>query len=243
VAEVESAGAATAESGQRQLSLAVHLRDDATLDNFLALPKVEPLLRALRDQLEPDGEAVIYIYGPPGTGKSHLLQASCHAAAGKAVYLPLAELSTYPAGEVLQGVEQLDRVCLDDIQSVLGDPAWELALFDFYNRARQGGCRLVVAGDAAPRVLGLSLADLRSRLSWGIVYQLAVGDDEDKAAILQFRAARRGLALPPGVASYIVSRAPRGMEQLLELLDQLDRASLAQQRALSIPFVKQALGW
>ncbi len=242
MAEVESAGAATAESGQRQLSLAVHLRDDATLDNFLALPKVEPLLRALRDQLEPEGEAVIYLYGPPGTGKSHLLQASCHAAA-RAVYLPLAELRRYPAGDVLQGVEQLDRVCLDDIQSVLGDPVWELALFDFYNRARQGGCRLVVAGDAAPRVLPVSLADLRSRLSWGIVYQLAVGDDEDKAAILQFRAVRRGLALPPGVASYIVSRAPRGMEQLLELLDQLDRASLAQQRALSIPFVKQALGW
>jgi DnaA family protein len=230
-------------SGQRQLSLAVHLRDDATLDNFLALPRVEPLLRALRSQLDPDGEAFIYVYGPPGVGKSHLLQASCHAAAGKAVYLPLAELRQYPAGDVLQGVEHLDRVCLDDIQAVLGDPVWELALFDCYNRARQHGCRLVVAGDAPPRVLPVDLADLRSRLSWGIVYQLAAGDDEDKAAILQFRAMRRGLAMPPGVASYIVSRAPRGMEQLLGVLDQLDRASLAQQRALSIPFVKQALGW
>ena len=72
---------------------------------------------------------------------------------------------------------------------------------------------------------------------------MAEGDDEEKAEILQFRATRRGLTLPAGVATFIVSRAPRAMEQLLGVLDQLDEASLAQQRALSIPFVKQALGW
>jgi DnaA family protein len=228
---------------QRQLPLEVHLRDDATLDNFLALPKVRPLVSTLQTQLGPAGEAIIYLYGPPGTGKSHLLQASCHVEAAEALYLPLAELRQYPAQDVLQGVESLDRVCIDDIHAVLGDADWELALFNLYNSARQQGCRLVVAGNAAPRALAVNLADLRSRLSWGIVYQLAQADDEDKSAILQFRAARRGLSLSPGVASYIVSRAPRATEQLLEVLDILDKASLARQRALSIPFVKEALGW
>jgi DnaA family protein len=159
------------------------------------------------------------------------------------LYLPLAQLREYPPADVLQGVERVDRLCLDDVHAVLGDADWELALFNLYNSARQRGCRLVVAGDAAPRALAVNLADLRSRLSWGIVYQLVEGDDEDKSAILQFRAQRRGLSLSPAVASYIVGRAPRAMEQLLAVLDQLDAASLAQQRALSIPFVKQALGW
>jgi DnaA family protein len=243
VAEVDLSGQAVGHTLQQQLSLAVHLRDDATLENFLALPNVQPLVRALQTQLAPGGEPFIYLYGPPGTGKSHLLQASCHVAMAETVYLPLAELRQYPAEEVLQGVEQLDRVCIDDIHSVLADADWELALFNLYNKARQQGCRLVVAGNAAPRALEVNLADLRSRLSWGIVYQLAQGDDADKAAILQFRAARRGLNLSPGVATYIVSRAPREMGQLLNVLDQLDKASLAQQRALSIPFVKEALGW
>jgi DnaA family protein len=89
----------------------------------------------------------------------------------------------------------------------------------------------------------VDLADLRSRLSWGIVYQLAQVDDEEKAAILQFRASRRGLQLPAEVARYIVNRAPRAMQSLLDLLDVLDKTSLAQQRALSIPFVKQVLDW
>jgi DnaA family protein len=223
--------------------LAVQLRDDATLENFLALPAVLPLVNALQAQMQTGGEAIIYLYGPPGTGKSHLLQASCHVAQAQTLYLPLAQLREYPPADVLQGVERVDRLCLDDVHAVLGDADWELALFNLYNSARQRGCRLVVAGDAAPRALAVNLADLRSRLSWGIVYQLVEGDDEDKSAILQFRAQRRGLSLSPAVASYIVGRAPRAMEQLLAVLDQLDAASLAQQRALSIPFVKQALGW
>ncbi len=244
MAEIDSRGQATGgHSHQHQLPLAVHLRDDATLDNFLALSKVQPLVSALQNQMEPGGEAMIYLYGPAGAGKSHLLQASCHAGAVETLYLPLAELRQFPARDVLQGVEWLDRVCIDDIHAVLGDADWELALFNLYNSARQHGCRLVVAGDAAPRALTVNLADLRSRLSWGIVYQLAPGDDEDKAAILQFRANRRGLSLSSGVASYIVSRAPRAMDQLLEVLDELDKTSLAQQRALSIPFVKEAMGW
>jgi DnaA family protein len=226
-----------------QLALEVRLRDEATFDNFLAGPATRPMVEALQRQLEESGEAIIFIYGPGGCGKSHLLQAACHHAASRALYLPLAELQSCPADELLQDVESRDLVCLDDVHRVLGDGSWEEALFHLCNRARERGCRLLVAGDAAPRALALRLEDLRSRLGWGIVYQLTRPGDEEKAAILQFRAGRRGLALSAEVAAFIVSRAPRALDQLLDLLDRLDRASLARQRALSIPFVKQILGW
>ena len=230
-------------SSQQQLSLEVQLRDDATLDNFLASATVQPLIHALQRQLQPAGEDLIFLHGVTGSGKSHLLQASCHLAAANALYLPLADLGTYAPDEVLHGVETLSLVCLDDVDSVLGDENWELALFNLYNRALQHQCKLLLAGNAAPRALAVELPDLRSRLSWGIVYQLPQASDEEKAAILSFRAARRGLQLSAEVANYVVSRAPRAMQQLLELLDSLDKASLAEQRALSIPFVKQTLGW
>ena len=234
---------ASRQSLEHQLSLEVRLRDDATLDNFLALPKTQPLMGALQTQLDPDGESVIYLYGPAGTGKSHLLQASCHEPGVETIYLPLSDLRQYAALDVLQGVGNADRVCIDDIHVVLGDVHWEQALFNLYNEARQRGCRLIVAADAAPRALTVNMEDLRSRLSWGIVYQLAQPEDHDKEAILQFRASRRGLTLSSSVASYIVSRAPRAMDQLLQVLETLDKASLAEKRALSIPFVKEALGW
>jgi DnaA family protein len=45
------------------------------------------------------------------------------------------------------------------------------------------------------------------------------------------------------VASYISDRGPRTLVDLLDLLDQLDTASLIEKRALSIPFVKKTLSW
>jgi len=228
---------------QRQLPLPVQLRDEATLDNFLPLPASRALIAALRNQAGGSGESIIYLYGPAGVGKSHLLQASCHLVGAGAVYLPLGEVADCPPEEVLQGIETLNLVCLDDLDRVLGRADWELALFDLINRARQYGCSLLLAGSAAPRVLAVDLADLRSRLGWGLVYHLAAAGDEEKMAILQFRAARRGLVLGDEVCSYLVARASRDMDALLAVLDILDRASLVEQRALSIPFVKSVLGW
>lgn len=226
-----------------QLALNVQLRDDATLENFLATAALAPLVALLEAQLEPGGEPVIFMHGAVGTGKSHLLQACCHRAQAPALYLPLAELREHPPEALLAGTESMALVCLDDIDAVQGDADWERALFHFFNRARDVGCRLLITANASPRGLAVQLADLRSRLSWGVVFQLPAYDDEHKEALLTFRAARKGLQMPAEVARYIVSRAPRGVAELLSLLDRLDRLSLAQQRALTVPFVKRALGW
>lgn len=237
MAELDPGGA------YRQLALEVRLSDDATFDNFLALGRSLAVIDNLRHQLAPGREGSIFLHGAHGSGKTHLLQACCQDGAGTALYLPLASLRDSRAADVLEGVEALPRICLDDLQAVAGDENWELALFNLCNRARERGSRLVFAATAAPRGLGVNLADLQSRLSWGEVYRLARPDDDARAQILQFRARRRGLSLAPAVAVYIVSRAPRDLSQLLGLLDYLDRASLAEQRVLSVPFVKRALGW
>ncbi|MBT4521555.1 MAG: DnaA regulatory inactivator Hda [Halieaceae bacterium] len=228
---------------QQQLALNIRLRDDATLDNFCGSVALQPILTTLRAQRDPSGEPIVYLYGPADTGKSHLLQAACHMVEKSALYLPLADLHDFSPEEVVRDVELLDLVCLDDVHSVLQDESWELALFHLFNRARQHGCKLLVSGNAAPRALSVDLPDLQSRLSWGIVYQLTVPDDEVRKAILCFRADQRGLSLSVELATYIVSRAPRALGQLLALLEQLDKASLAQQRVLTIPFVKSVLGW
>lgn len=228
---------------RRQLPLEVRLRDDATFGNFFALSSHGPLLEVLKQQLASGEEHLVYLYGSAGTGKTHLLQACCQSQGYAELYLPLAELARYSPDAVLQGVTDMQRICLDDLQAISGNRAWEEALFHLCNRAREQGCALVVAADASPRALGLHLADLQSRLSAGLVLQLARPDDRVKAEILRFRAQRRGLTLGADTASFIVARAPRSLDQLLALLDRLDHASLAEQRGLSIPFVKSVLGW
>ncbi len=231
------------EGQQRQLTLEVRLRDDATFDNFYLSDANRPLVEAAQAQAQPGGEPVIFMHGGPGSGKSHLLQASCHRLGPGSLYLPLAQLVDDPPDEVLHAVEHLDLVCLDDLHAVSGNGDWERGLFHLFNRARETGCALQFAADTPPRHLPLDLADLRSRLSWAVVFKLAAPSDVEKAEILRFRAARRGLSLAPETASFIVNRASRSLDDLLALLETLDRASLAEQRPLSIPFVKSILRW
>ena len=230
-----------------QLALNVQLSDDATFENFLAWGGHAAVVDAVRGQLAAGGDQAIYLAGPTGVGKSHLLQAACHLAGGTAVYLPLAELgptagSDLPPG-VFDGLEALDLVCVDDLDVVARVPAWERSLFNFYNRASETGCRLLFAARGAPRTLGLDLPDLASRLSWATIYQLPAADELHRVEILQFRAGRRGLRLPPVVARYIMNRSARDMAALIGVLERLDGVSLAEQRRLSVPFVRRALGW
>jgi DnaA family protein len=51
------------------------------------------------------------------------------------------------------------------------------------------------------------------------------------------------MSLSEEAARYILARAPRGLGDLMGLLDRLDRDSMAAQRQLTIPFIKSCLGW
>ncbi|MEW6352976.1 MAG: DnaA regulatory inactivator Hda [Pseudomonadota bacterium] len=225
----------------RQLSLNVSLRDGATFDNYVPGPNREAL--HVLQHLVEGPERVIYLWGAPGAGKTHLLHAVCHAAAARgarSAYLPLAD-ARHVAPELLEGLEQLDAVCIDDVQTVAGLAPWETALFHLYNRMRDSGAHLVMAGNAPPAELGLNLPDLSSRLLWGLSLQLRLLGDEEKLAALRRRAQGRGFDVPEEVARFLLRRAPRDMATLFALLERLDQASLAQQRKLTVPFVSELL--
>ncbi len=227
-----------------QLPLGVGLRDDATFANFHPGPNAT-LVDRLVHQLDDDGEPFLYLWGASGTGRSHLLQAACHAASdrdSRALYLPLAELGHFPP-LMLEEIERLDLVAIDDLDRVVGRKRWEEALFHAFNRLRDAGKRLVIVAEAPPRQLPVKLPDLASRLTWGMTFHLQGLDDAGRLAALRLRALGRGMQLPDEVARYILHRGPRRLEALFATLQALDRASLSAQRKLTIPFVKQALGW
>lgn len=234
----------------KQLSLNVYLDDDATFQNYfvqegssnhLALLAVQDLVS------EKPVEPFIYLWGPEGVGVSHLLQAACHAAGENALrsqYLPLEELAGFAAEQLLDGLEQLDLVCLDGLQSVMGQPGWDAAMFHFYNRLRDGNsCRLLVSANCAPRDLGSRLPDLISRMGWGVAYHVLPLDDAQKMQALQGRAKSRGLDMGDDVAQFIITHATRDMTDLLACLDRIDAASMAEKRRVTIPFLKDIFNW
>ncbi len=181
-------------------------------DNYLAGPNAEALTRVRGLAAGSLREAVLYLWGDPGSGRSHLLQAAARANPG--------------------------LVIADDVETL--DAAAQQRLFAAINAARDGGAPVLAAGRAPPAQLALR-EDLRTRLAWGLVYQLRPPTDAEKAVHLKAEAARRGLDLGDDVLRYLLSRLPRDLASLSAVLDALDRYSLATRRPVTLPLLREAL--
>jgi DnaA family protein len=222
-----------------QLPLGFEPGELFTFDSFVAGSNI--VAAGLAQQTASGkGENQLYFWGESGLGKSHLLQASCNLAAKKqqtVCYLTQREISNQSV-DIFDGLEQLELICLDEIEKWLSSAIWETALFDLINRVRENNNSLIMASTQPPDEALVKLPDLRSRLSWGPVFQLQGLSDKEKYQALRFRARQSGLELPENVADYLMQRYPRDMFTLFERLEVLDKASMAMQRRLTIPLVK-----
>jgi DnaA family protein len=113
-------------------------------------------------------------------------------------------------------------------------------LFNLYNQMRDSGGMLLVSGKASPLHLKLR-DDLRTRLGWGLVYQVHGLSDEEKALALAQHAQTRGFALPPEVTQYLLRHGRRDLPSLLAVLDALDMHSLRLHRSPSVPLLKEVM--
>jgi DnaA family protein len=227
----------------QQLPLEVRLADHAVFDSFHAAGN-ELLVHQLRAAAMLPGQPPLWLWAPPEQGKSHLLQAAvalADEAGRRAAYLPLDSSPALPPG-VLEGMGTLALVCLDELHAVSGQPEWEQALFRLYEELRASGGNLVVASRVPPAESLIGLPDLASRLKSGAVFRVQALDDEGRLRALQMRARFRGFELPDETGRYLLARVGRGVAELFRLLDELDRAALAAQKQLTIPFVRQVLG-
>ena len=230
-----------------QLPLALRYPPDQRFDTYVAAPAgALAQLRAVVTQ--PGGDwaylSGVFLSGPSGVGKTHLLLATCAAcdAAGRrAAYLPLGAAAGR-LREALEALEGNDLLALDGLETIAGHRDDEVALFDAHNRARAAGITLIYAARASPDALTLVVPDLRSRLSQCTRITLAPLDDEGRREVLRQRAHRRGLVLDDAALEWLLRRVDRDLAGLTGLLDRLDRASLAAQRRITVPFLRQTLG-
>jgi DnaA family protein len=182
-----------------------------------------------------------WLWGEAGSGKSHLLQALCQQHPD-AIYLPMHKLLAYEP-DCLGSLQQSNFVVIDDIGLACGRREWEEQLFALCNHLLASDGRLVCTASAPPALMPFVLADLQSRLQLALVYEVHLLDEAGRAQVLVERAAARGIELKEEVVSYIMARNPRSLHDLMGLLDQLDMQALAEQRRITIPFVKACLLW
>ncbi len=220
-----------------QLALDISHRSVPTLDNFV-IGRNSELLSALRRAMSGDSsERSFYLWGEDGCGKSHLLQA-CVEAAKQAKCTTVYASGTVPELAPELAPESASVVAVDNVEQL--DDTAQIALFDLYNQMRDSGGMLLVSGLASPLHLKLR-DDLRTRLGWGLVYQVHSLSDEEKAQALAQHAQQKGFILPPEVSQYLLRHGRRDLPSLMAALDALDKHSLRKQRAPSVPLLKEIL--
>lgn len=224
-----------------QLPLALRYPQDERLETFIGAP--DGALAQLRAIAVGEDQHWVYLEGAAGTGKTHQALAMCSLAeqAGRQpTYLPLKAVVGRTRA-ALESLEGRDLVALDGLDAVAGHRDDEVALFDFHNRARSTGITLLYTAQHAPDRLGLVLPDLRSRLQQCVRVVLQPLDDEGRAVVLRERAARRGLSIDEAAIEWLLTRTGRELGSLVSLLDWLDRESLAAQRRITVPFLRQVV--
>ncbi|MBC8119721.1 MAG: DnaA regulatory inactivator Hda [Burkholderiaceae bacterium] len=204
----------------RQLTLDLVNPPQPSLANFVVGRNAE-VVAALRAVAAGAGERFIYIWGESGSGRTHLLQALGFKADAK--------VPVFDPGTHLYLIDDLQRCPETDQQG----------LFVLLNEVRSSETvRFIGTGNAAPMHLPLR-DDIRTRLAWGLVYQLHALSDVEKAQALTAHAATRGLALSADVVDYLLAHMPRDMRTLVAIVDALDDYALSERRSVTVPLARQ----
>ena len=205
-----------------------------SLDNFVVGKNAE-LLALLTSLATQDSINVkpqmVTIWGHAGSGKSHVLQALHTATNG---------LLLTPKHAIREFAWSADHAMylLDDCDQLSEDH--KIAAFALFNQVREAGGSWVASANQAPAQLTLR-EDLRTRLGWGLIYELHGLSDEEKLDALSKSAESRGLSLSPGVLPYLLTHFRRDMPSLSAMLDALDRYSLETQRPITLPLLRELL--
>ncbi|MEW5880765.1 MAG: DnaA/Hda family protein [Pseudomonadota bacterium] len=209
-----------------QLALDLLQPREPTLDNFVAGRNAEALDALRRLARGALAERIVYLWGESGSGRTHLLAALART--------PRAARWSPHGPPDVPGL-----TVVDDVHRL--DAGAQVALFNRLNAVRErADAACAVAGPLPPAQLALR-EDLRTRLAWGLVYQLHALTDAEKAAALAAHAATRGVAVSDDLIPYMLTHLPRDLRTLVAALDALDAYALARRRALTVPLLREWL--
>jgi DnaA-homolog protein len=221
-----------------QLVFELAVPEPPSFANFLAGRNAE-LVGALSSFVTGGRDTGLLIWGGPGVGKTHLACAAIDLAHERGF---AARMFAHPReidDEALASVGATadEVIAIDGID--LADEATSGRLFTLYNLIKERQARLIATSRAPLAALPLR-EDLRTRLGWGLVYELMALDDDAKPAALAVYAKARGFSLSGEVIEYLLRHGRRDMPSLLAALAALDRQSLATKRPITVPLLK---GW
>jgi len=211
----------------RQLALDLVQPLRPSLDNFVAGRNAEAVA-ALHALVQGGGERFVLLWGVEGSGRSHLLHAVANGAPSLWIDPATREMSFDPGVRIYVA---------DDVDCY--DAERQQQVFVLQNDVRASREAVLLASASAPPAQLALRDDVRTRLAWGLVYQLHALTDAEKEEALRTHATSRGLALPTDVLKYLMTHMPRDLSTQIAILDALDGYALAAQRSITVPLIRE----
>ena len=227
-------------SNPKQLTFPWNKYNKSSFDSFYVSKLNKHLLSLLQNNAFKDD---LLIFGTKDSGKTYLLQALCNyfSNQGKSsFYLPMKQAKELSV-DILESLESMELVCIDGIESIVGNKVWEIGLFNLINRSLNSENRLIFTSSKNIDVMNFELTDLDSRLRKIQSHELyALADDEILSA-LKHIANLRSIELGSKEAQYLLTYANRNISDLVQILESLDQLSMEMKRKITIPLIKEVI--
>ena len=184
-------------------------------ENFVTFDAHKPIIHQL--QYIKTGEQV-FLYGESGTGCSHLAKATCVYHVGlQSMYLPLKRLKGIDPS-MLEGLDQIDLVCIEDVDLLANSEAQQVLLFDLINLCQLFKVALIVTSHIKPEFMDGWLPDLKTRLQAMCNWQLPCFNDDQKAVILAHWLKNQNMYVDDDVVLFIFKHRTRDLREGKALL-------------------------
>jgi chromosomal replication initiator protein len=231
-----------------------------SFESFIPGPANEFGYSAARSFAEGQNEDItlLYIHGGFGYGKTHLLNAAAlefRKRGKRALFLRAEDFMRHFLGalyrkDTLTFKEELrtaDVLILDDLQHICRSTATSSEFLYTVNALTDLRRRVVIAADRPPAALEGLGADIRSRLSGGLVIALDKPDRETRLRILETRAAeftrvRPNVVLPREVLERIADMGDASPRELIGVMTKLATYCDLTKKPVTLEMADEAIG-
>lgn len=202
------------------LSRRLHIRPDATFDNFAVSTTNQMAYAAATAVARSPGTAYnpLFIYGGVGVGKTHLMHAVANSLLSRrpntrVVYCMGEEflneiveaIQTKTARQFKQKYRNAQLLLVDDVQFIAGKLTAQEEFFHTFNAVHREGGQIILISDRPPSEISKLEDRLRSRFEGGLSVDVAAPDFELRVAIINIKSKAMGLTILSDAAQLIAA--------------------------------------
>ena len=228
-------------SNPRQLALQIQINERASLNNFFVSKKNHKTIQILKNILlssEKGGQ--IFIDDLNSNGKSYLLQAICNDFSNSnnsSIYIPMQEAINLDPS-ILEGVSELNLICIDDIDLINKRREWEIPLFNLINECYEKECFLLLSGSINKLE---AIPDLVSRIKKMETLRLEAINDDELLEATKAISKNLNIEISDKNMNYLINNSKRDIKTIFRTLSQLEKESLERKKSIGLNLIKEVI--